>query len=200
MGRSDFTHEQQLKQQQSTVTLFFLLQQHLLKATKRLAQLKKLEKREMKQKDIVVRGFMNEKFGATYGKGLFYRAIYNGSVELRNPYSKYLIDLFEYGRWEVNAKSDGQLTWTKRLARAQINEAPEALASWIQHYDPAAKLKTPVDGVCIYLPISQELYISINDPAQDINEEWTLKTNHCLKSGPNKPIFIATNFDLIQTP
>jgi hypothetical protein len=42
MGRSDFTHEQQLKQQQSTVTLFFLLQQHLLKATKRLAQLKKI--------------------------------------------------------------------------------------------------------------------------------------------------------------
>jgi hypothetical protein len=150
----------------------------------------------MKQKDIVVRGFMNEKFGATYGKGLFHRAIYNGSVEIRNPYSKYLIDLFEYDRWEIHAAGSDQLAWTKKLAKAQINEAPEALASWIQHYDPVTKLKTPVDGVCVYLPMSQELYIAINDSERDLFEEWTLQAKHCLKSGPNKPIFIATNFDL----
>ena len=152
----------------------------------------------MKEKDIVVRGFMNEKFGSTYGKGLFHRAIYNGSVEIRNPYSKYLIDLFEYDRWEIHAVGEQQLAWTKKLNKAQVNQAPEALASWVQHYDPMTKAKRAIDGVCVYLPMSQELYIAINDPVHNINDEWTLQAKHCLKTGPNKPIFIATNVDLTQ--
>ena len=152
----------------------------------------------MKEKDIVVRGFMNEKFGSTYGKGLFHRAIYNGSVEIRNPYSKYLIDLFEYGRWDIHAVGEQQLAWTKKLNKAQVNQAPEALASWVQHYDPMTKTKRAIDGVCVYLPMSQELYIAINDPIHNINDEWTLQAKHCLKTGPNKPIFIATNVDLTQ--
>jgi len=152
----------------------------------------------MKEKDIVVRGFMNEKFGSTYGKGLFHRAIYNGSVEIRNPYSKYLIDLFEYDRWEIHAVGEQQLAWTKKLGKAQVNQAPEALASWVQHYDPMTKTKRAIDGVCVYLPMSQELYIAINDPVHNINDEWTLQAKHCLKTGPNKPIFIATNVDLTQ--
>jgi len=152
----------------------------------------------MKEKEIVVRGFMNEKFGSSYGKGLFHRAIYNGSVEIRNPYSKYLIDLFEYDRREIHAAGETQLAWTKKLAKAQINQAPEALASWIQHYDPMTKTKRAVDGVCVYLPLTQELYIAINDPLNDLNEEWTLQAKHCLKTGPNKPIFIAANVDLTK--
>ena len=152
----------------------------------------------MKEKDIVVRGFMNEKFGSTYGKGLFHRAIYNGSVEIRNPYSKYLIDLFEYDRWEIHAVGEQQLAWTKKLNKAQVNQAPEALASWVQHYDPMTKTKRAIDGVCVYLPMSQELFIAINDPIHNINDEWTLQAKHCLKTGPNKPIFIATNVDLTQ--
>jgi hypothetical protein len=152
----------------------------------------------MNEKEIVVRGFMNEKFGSSYGKGLFHRAIYNGSVEIRNPYSKYLIDLFEHDRWEKTAYSQEQLTWTKKLAQAQVSQAPEALSSWIQHYDPMTKTKRAVDGVCVYLPMTQELYIAINDPINNLNEEWTLQAKHCLKTGPNKPIFIATNVDLTQ--
>jgi hypothetical protein len=62
----------------------------------------------MKEKEIAVRGFMNEKFGATYGKGLFHRAIYNGSVEIGKPYTKYLIDLFEYSRSFVSIESRGR--------------------------------------------------------------------------------------------
>jgi hypothetical protein len=152
----------------------------------------------MKEKDIVVRGFMNEKFGSTYGKGLFHRAIYNGSVEIRHPYSKYLIDLFEYDRWELHAVGEQQLAWTKKLNKAQVNQAPEALASWVQHYDPMTKTKRAVDGVCVYLPMTQELYIAINDPVRNINDEWTLQAKHCLKTGHNKPIFIAANIDLNQ--
>ena len=38
----------------------------------------------------------------------------------------------------------------------------------------------------------------INDPEHDVVEEWTLPTKICTKQGDNKPVFIATNFDLTQ--
>ena len=152
----------------------------------------------MKEREITVRGFINEKFGSTYGKGLFHRAIYNGSVELRDPYTKYLIDLFEYGRWDRTASTPEQLAWSKKLVQSEIDKAPEALVSWIQHYDPITKSKNPVDGVCVYLPMSQELFISINDPQHAVSDEWTLQSRNCLKTGSNKPVFIATNVDLNQ--
>ena len=39
-------------------------------------------------REIAVRGFMNEKFNTTFGKGLFRRAMFNGSVELGIPNQK----------------------------------------------------------------------------------------------------------------
>ena len=150
----------------------------------------------MKEREIAVRGFINEKFGSTYGKGLFHKAIYNGSIELRDPYTKYLIDLFDYRRWEHTANSDVQAEWIKRLVEAEIDKAPEALGSWIKHYDPMSKAKQAVDGVCVYLPMSDELYVSINDPEHGVSNEWTLNTKNCTKTGVNKPIFIASNVDL----
>jgi len=149
----------------------------------------------MNEKEIAVRGFINEKFGSTYGKGLFNRAIYNGSVEIRDPYTKYLIDLFEYRRWEQSAKTDQQIGWVSRMREANIHNT-DSVASWIQHYDPMSKTKLPVDGVCVYLSESQELHISINDAERNIVGAWTLDVRACAKSGANKPVFIATNVDL----
>ena len=150
----------------------------------------------MKEREIVVRGFINEKFGTTYAKGLFHRAIFNGSVELRNPYTKYLIDLYEYNRWEASANTDQELEWVKRLREADIHLAPEAIVSRIQHYDPITKVKTAINGICVYLPESQELAITIDDPGRDVVDCWTLDVKACAKAGSNKPVFIDTNFDL----
>ncbi len=150
----------------------------------------------MSNREIAVRGFVNERFGKTYGKSLFHYAIYNGTIEVAKPHIKYLIDLFEYRRWDKSACTAEQLHWSKQLYEAEVHEAPEALVSWVKHYNPITKEKHAVNGVCIYLPVSQELYLSINDPAHDVVEEWTLQTKTCSKSGDNKPVFIATNVDL----
>lgn len=150
----------------------------------------------MQQREIVVRGFVNEKFGTTYGRSLFHYAIFNGSVEINHPYAKYLIDLYDYARWDKSASNEMQIQWSKKLYEAKIDQVPEALASWVQHYDPVSKVKKQVQGACVYLPQSQELFISINDPANDVVEEWTLEAKHCAKTGTNKPVFIATNVDL----
>ncbi len=150
----------------------------------------------MKEREIVVRGFINEKFGETYGKGLYHRAIFNGTVELRDPYKKYLIDLFEYRRWEASAKSDQQVEWTDRLREVGVHQSHDAVVSWVKHYDPITKTKTPVNGMCVYLPKDQELAISIDDPEHDVVDHWTINVKPCAKAGGNIPVFIATNFDL----
>lgn len=149
----------------------------------------------MKEREIAVRGFMNEKFGSTYGKGLFHRAIFNGSVEIRSPYTKYLIDLFEYSCWENSARTDEQMIWVNKMRAANV-DCSDSVVSWIQHYDPMTKAKQTVDGVCVYLSETQELHISINDPERNVVDAWTLDVKSCAKSGANKPVFIATNVDL----
>ena len=149
-------------------------------------------------REIAVRGFINEKFGNTYGKGLFHRAVFNGSVELRSPYTKYLIDLCEYERWQHSARTDGQMAQVSLLETHEINKEPDALVSWVQHYDPLTKSKTPVDGVCVYLPETRELYIKINDANNGTTEDWTLNAIACRNAGQNKPAFIASNFDLAK--
>ncbi len=50
---------------------------------------------------IAVRGFINEKFNTTSGKSLFRRALFNGSIELRDPNQKYLVDYYTYPEWGI---------------------------------------------------------------------------------------------------
>ena len=43
---------------------------------------------------IAVRGFINDKLDTTSSRTLFRKALFNGSVELRDPNQKYLVDYF----------------------------------------------------------------------------------------------------------
>ena len=92
-------------------------------------------------REIAVRGFINEKFNTTFGKGLFRRAVYNGSVELHKPNQKYLVDYYSYPEWEAQAKSDGQIAAINHLANSGVTEDKEMLFSWLVHYDPLTKSK-----------------------------------------------------------
>lgn len=150
----------------------------------------------MSSREIAVRAFTNQKFGHPFGRSLFHYAIYNGTIEVNKPYAKYLIDLFEYGRWDKSATTPEQLKWSKELFEADMQNEPEVLVSWIKHYNPMTKQKTLVDGVCVYSPSKQQVLIVINDPEHNVVEEWTLPTMICTKQGVHKPVFISTNFDL----
>jgi hypothetical protein len=147
-------------------------------------------------REIAVRGFINEKFNTTFGKGLFRRAVYNGSVELRNPNTKYLVDFYRYVEWENLAKTDDQMAIVRKLAKSNINQDEEVLMSWVVHYDSLSKTKTAIDGFAILSPSSSELYIAITDSNHGVNEDWTLTVQSCKTVGVNKPVFIATNVDL----
>ncbi len=147
-------------------------------------------------RDIAVRGFVNDKCGTTFGKGLFRRAVFNGSVELSSPKEKYLVDYFELNDWMNTAKTDEQMTDVKKLMASGVDSEAEIYCSWIQHYDPMTKSKTKVGGFSVYAPNTQELYIAIDDVPNGTVEDWTLPVRLCKTAGANKPVFIATNVDI----
>ena len=81
---------------------------------------------------------------------------------------------------------------------ARLRDLEPTRWSRLTENDPnMTKQKHFVDGICVYSGIKQQLLIVINDPEHEVVEEWTLPTKICTKQGDNKPIFIATNFDLI---
>lgn len=150
-------------------------------------------------REIAVRGFINEKFNTTFGKGLFRRAVYNGSVELHSPNQKYLVDYYSYLEWEAQAKSDAQIAVINRIRQSGINETDDLLFSWLIHYDPLTKSKERVEGYSIYSPTTRELFIKIDDALHQTEDEWTLTVHTCKSTGANKPVFIAANVDLTAT-
>ena len=148
------------------------------------------------EREIAIRGFINERFGSTYGQGLFRRAVYNGSIELRNPFQKYLVDFFTYAYWEVKARSDQQIKTVNDMLSAGMDSDPDILFSWLQHYDPVTKHKSAVAGYAVYHTKSNEVHVSINDPERDVVEQWWLDARACANPGLKKPAFIAANVDL----
>jgi len=148
------------------------------------------------EREIAIRGFINDKYNTTYGKGLFRRAIYNGSVELHNPNQKYLVDFYAFDQFQHTAKTDQQIEVLKKLDKCQVASVPDLVLSWIVHYEPLTKSKTLVDGYCIYLQSTGELHIEIADITNGTLDEWDLRAHHCKSTGANKPVFIATNVDL----
>ncbi len=146
---------------------------------------------------IAVRGFINDKLDTTSSRTLFRKALINGSVELRDPNQKYLVDYFAYPQWELLARSDKQIETIKELRAKDADKDPEFLFSWILHYDPLTKTKTRVDGYSIYSSNTKELYIKINDAINQTTDDWELNVCHCKAVGKNKPVFVASNCELI---
>ncbi len=148
-------------------------------------------------REIAVRGFINEKFNTTFGKGLFRLAVLNGSVELHDPNQKYLVDYFSYLEWETQAKTDEQLKVINELTSVNLGKETDWLFSWLIHYDPLTKSKQRVNGYSIYSPNTRELFIKIDDPNNQTQDEWTLDVHSCKSTGANKPVFVAANVDLV---
>ncbi|OIM97775.1 hypothetical protein A9236_00035 [Polynucleobacter sp. QLW-P1DATA-2] len=145
---------------------------------------------------IAVRLFINDKFNSTFGKGLFRKAIFNGTIEIKSPNTKFLIDLYQYSQWEALAKNDIQMQTIRELSSTNIPTEDDFLFSWIVHYDPSTKTKTAVKGYLVYSPQTNELYVNINSPEFGTVEQWELNTHPCKAVGIGIPAVIASTADL----
>jgi len=146
-----------------------------------------------KQSEIAVRLYDNNAYGTTYGKGLYRKAIYNGTIDAKSEGIKYLVDLYIYAEWANMAKTDEQIE-----ILANVEAQSNALYSWVKHYDENTKDKITVPGMCRLNTESMTMYVFICDEAHGMTDTWELTTKHCRQSraGIKTPQLLATNADL----
>ena len=147
------------------------------------------------QTELAVRLYENSTYGSTYGKGLFRRALFNGSIDLISPKVKYVIDLFNYDDWSNIAKTTSQLEIISEMPKQA-----DTLYSWINRYNTATKQKTLVSGFCSLDCESKDMNVMIIDPELNIEDIWKITAKPCQanRNGLRAPQFLATNADLTE--
>ena len=88
------------------------------------------------QTELALRLYENSTYGSTYGKGLFRRALFNGSIDIKSPQVKYVIDLFNYEDWCNIAKTHAQIEII-----TGVPQQADTLYTWINRYNTSTKKK-----------------------------------------------------------
>lgn len=145
------------------------------------------------EKEIAVRLFENKRFGSTYGKSLYRTALFNASAEIKDPHVKYLLDFYQFDRWQHSANTDEQIQTLNEIT-AICNSSD--LMSWVVRYNSATKTKTPVQGAAIFDPNENSLKLIVIDTELGIEDIWTLPVKSCSVTRSNAPSLIATNTEL----
>lgn len=149
-------------------------------------------------KEIAVRFYENKRYGSTYGKGLFHKAVFNATADVQQPRAKYLLDMLCFNDWVNTAKSDADMAL---VAMAQdlinTNGCKDALATFIKRLD-ADGSKPRVNGFALLDLNTRQLTLVIEDEAMSVTQAWQLEARPCRDAQPNKhsPQLLATNVDL----
>jgi hypothetical protein len=143
--------------------------------------------------EIAVRLYENNAYGTTFGKGMYRRALFNGTIDARTPSAKYLVDCFNYADWSNQATTDEQMA-----VLAAVKADDKKLYSWIKHYDTVTRAKRLVSG-CMQLDMeSLDMNIMICDEAAGVADHWQIEGKPCkttMKS-QKSPQILGTNADL----
>ena len=147
------------------------------------------------QTELALRLYENSTYGSTYGKGLFRRALFNGSIDIKSPLVKYVIDLFNYDDWCNIAKTHAQIEII-----TGVPQQADTLYTWINRYNTSTKQKTLVSGFCSFDCESKDINVMIIDPEFDIEGVWKISAKPCQtnRNGLRAPQFLATNADLTE--
>lgn len=148
-------------------------------------------------KEIAVRFYENKKYGTTFGKGMFHRAVYNSTADIRQPYAKYLLDWFSYTDWENTAKSDEDIAALSIAADMCLGKQSSGmLATWVKRMD-SKDCKPRVGGFGVMDTSTGEVTLLINDTETGVEEAWQLSARPCkINASANSPQLLATNAEL----
>lgn len=141
---------------------------------------------------IAIRLYENKKYGTTYGKGLFRKAIYNGTIDIKGG-PKYVVDFYSHEQWQHIGKTDEHM-----VALESISAEANTFYSWIKHYDPMTKCKTDVAGMCCIDMETLQMRLCILDESRDVVASCLLDAKPCKIIATNvaSPQLLATNCDL----
>ena len=150
-------------------------------------------------KEITARLWENQKYGTTYGKGQYRKAIYNGTLELNDPYAKYLVDFEEIADWFHFAKTPTHQAITQKLDSIPTNEMG-ILMSWLYRYEYG--IKTAVGGYAALDLNCMRIQLQVDDQDLGISEHWELPVRSCITRIPGKPTpaLIATTLSELNSP
>lgn len=143
--------------------------------------------------EIAVRFYDNKLYGTTYGKGMYRKAIYNGSIDIKNPSAKYVIDMYTYNDWALQSKTEIQ-----EQVLSSISRTSDKVYSWLYRYNPTTKEKTLIPGCCMLDLNTNEVQIAVEDEDAQIATLWQLEARPCrpTSDGRKVPQLLATNTDL----
>ena len=146
-----------------------------------------------KKVEIAVRLYENKSYGTTFGKGMYRRALFNGTIDARTPSAKYLVDCFNYADWSNQATTNEQMA-----VLAAVPEDSKKIYSWIKHYDTVTRAKRLVGG-CMQLDMdSLNMSVMICDETAGVADHWQIEGKPCKTAvrSQNSPQILGTNGDL----
>jgi hypothetical protein len=144
---------------------------------------------------IAVRLYSNEKYGKTYGKGLYRRAVFNGTADLKDTNTKYLLDFFAYNDWENTAKTDLDMEALTNAREFFDGDTTNKVFSWVVRWGGNGD-KTKVIGFGAHDLRTNKLLLCIEDEASEIVEGWELTARSCRTTDKSSPQLLATNYEL----
>lgn len=147
------------------------------------------------EQEIAVRLYENKKYGTTYAKGMWHRALFNGSVEVRNPRSTYLVDYFNFADWCAQARHAAQNTIIEEVV-ASGAPTDNQLFSWVQRYNRDTKVKAYAEGFSRYDLTDGDMIVCITDPIANFSNGWRLQARTCRGRATNAPDVLATNTEI----
>jgi len=150
-------------------------------------------------KEITARLWENKMYGTTYGKGQYRKAVYNGTLELNDPYAKYLVDFEEIADWFHFAKSPLHQRMSQNIDSIPENESG-VFMTWLYRYEQGSK--TAIGGYAALDLNKNRILIQIDDQDLEISEHWELPVRSCIARIPGKPTpaLIATTLAELNSP
>jgi hypothetical protein len=156
----------------------------------------------MEQK-IAIRLYENPKFGKTFGKGQYYNAIYNGTLDLPEHRIKYLVDLVQYEKWQHTAQTDADMDAVtaatefyekKGIDINSPSNSSNILCSYVKRFDSHMSKPKVTGLICVDLRTC-ELNVIIVDEQNDIALHEKFSMRPCREKNGNSPDFFASNYD-----
>jgi len=149
------------------------------------------------EKSIAVRFYENKRYGSTYGKGLFHKAVFNATADLQEPRVKYLLDLIQYRDWENTARSDADMEAVRMAQQLVSGTGCDVLATFIKRLD-ADGSKPRVRGFAVLDLNTRQLTLVVEDEDMAVTQAWQLEAKPCREAAKNQnsPQLLATNAEL----
>ena len=153
---------------------------------------------------VAIRLYDNPKFGKTFGKGMYYNAIYNGTLDFPVHNLKYLVDLLPYKDWQHTAKTDDDMEVLSILAECcakqdidiyDDKQNKNVMCSWIKRFD-SPMLKPKINGFTALDLRTCKLILVLIDEEKDIKLHESFDVRACKQTDCNSPNYFAANYEL----